>query len=405
MVVDLAARPHITAGVALASAAVIAAAPMAQHLPDPHLAQQLRQVSVSNIQLTGAADSVVDLLAGVESELASLARGSAAAAVPAAALTDFLNPAALPLPIATWVNTFQTAGTNLQTIYNTFSKLPFPLLQQVAANGVSYADLYVGAYQSAAQGAVTYFTGTAPGYFGPTIQTMLGDLASSNVAGAIDQVYQLFETPFIMIGDPLEGILKIPGYVATNFAAFLTKLLTTGVANFGRYGLLSLPAAVEQGFGTSLQAVVNSWGAGDPLGAVTNLLNVPGATVNAFLNGFGPADAGLLSTQYSGFVNQLFVSLPKAIAKAMVAPGAANITANGNVGFAALQTAFQGFVNQLTNGWPSLTPIVTSVSGGLTSLLQSIPSVLSNLPSMLSNFGGLLASNIGLLISNLLKLL
>ncbi|MCV7050951.1 hypothetical protein H7H82_10145 [Mycobacterium heidelbergense] len=81
------------------------------------------------------------------------------------------------------------------------------------------------------------------------------------------------------------------------------------------------------------------------------------------------------------------------------------MTAKGNVGFAALQTAFQGLANGFTNGWPSLTPIVNDVSAGLTSLLQSIPSVVSNLPLILSNFGGALASNIGLLISNLLRLL
>ncbi|QZA18432.1 hypothetical protein K3U93_04320 [Mycobacterium malmoense] len=104
---DLAARSHITAAAALASAAVLAAGPMAQHLPDLHLTQQLSRVSVANINLTDTA-SALDLFSGVESQLASLANGASAAAV-SASLAD-------NLVVQTWSNTFANAADLLDVV-------------------------------------------------------------------------------------------------------------------------------------------------------------------------------------------------------------------------------------------------------------------------------------------------
>lgn len=104
---ELAARPHISAGVALAAASVIAAGSIAQHLPGLHVAEHLPTVNVAAINLTDAS-SMMDLFSGVETEFASLASGASAAAVPA----DVLN-LSLPVPIQTWVTTFENAGANL----------------------------------------------------------------------------------------------------------------------------------------------------------------------------------------------------------------------------------------------------------------------------------------------------
>ncbi|OIN81286.1 hypothetical protein BMG05_08270 [Mycobacterium malmoense] len=398
MVVDLAARPHITAGVALASAAVIAAGPMAQHLPDFRLARQLSQVSISNIQLTDAASSVIDLFSGVENELASLASGASAAAVPAAALTDFINPAALPLPLATWVNTFQNAGSNLQIAANLIQALPFPTLQQIAANWVSYASLYVNSYQTAANGAVNFYTGTVPGDFWPFLNAAFNDIASGKISNAGTALYNAFYAyPLQDIALPLEKILKIPAYFTQSLANATNNLTGTGLTNFGIYGFIAVPSGLEVALGNSLQAASNAWAGGDPVGAITNLLNIPGVAVNGFLNG-NNGTSGLLGETLDMGVLKI---IAPGLAKSIVAPNAVNI-AQGNVGFAGLQTALQGFVTQLTNGWPSLSTAASGISTGLTTLLQSVS---SNLPSMLANFGTTLATNIGLLISNLLKLL
>ncbi|BBZ52416.1 hypothetical protein H7H82_04860 [Mycobacterium heidelbergense] len=393
---DLAARPHITAGIALTSAAVLTAGPIAQHLPDLHVAQHLREVSVSNIALTDAADSIVDLFSGAESELASLASGAAAAAVPAAAASNIVNP------IQTWINAFTTAGTNLQNIFNTFYKLPFAVAQQVAANWVSYADTYVGSYQTTAAAAIRYFTTPTGSGFQPLIQTALTDIQAGNISTAVTVLYQAFyEDPISLILTPLENILTIPTHITQELYNATHYLTTTGIATLGLVGLEFLPLQPVTALGTSLQAIDNAWTTGDPLGLLSNLVNTPGAVTNAFLNG-ATGSYGVLSNPI-GLLNELANVMAPALAKAIVAPGAVNVATGGS-----LSGAFQGLVNQLTNGWPSLTPVVNDLSAGLTQLLQSIPSVVSNLPSILGNVAGAagaFANQLGTLFINLLKLL
>ncbi|BBZ49950.1 hypothetical protein H7H82_18265 [Mycobacterium heidelbergense] len=397
---DLAARPHITAGIALASAAILAAGPMAQHLPGLHAAQQLRQVSVADINLTDAASSMVDLFSGVENELASLASGASAAAVPAAALTDFINPAALPLPLATWVNTFQATGTNLQTTANLIQALPFPTLQQIAANWLSYADLYVKSYQTAANLLVNFYTGTQQAGFWGDLNTAFTYFASGNFysfglggKGVVQSLYNAF-FPIARVLPPLENILAIPRYFTQNLANVTDYLTTTGINDTASYLTVTMPGQIEQALGTSLQAASTAWSHGDPVGAISNLLNTPGVVTNAFLNGTNGTSSGLLDTLLNTNVLQ---ALAPGLAKSITAPNAVNIATGGS-----LQGALQGFVTQLTNGWPSLSNAVSGISTGLTTLLQNVS---SKMPSLLASFGATFATNIGLLISNLLKLL
>ncbi|MCV7379834.1 hypothetical protein H7K38_14380 [Mycobacterium alsense] len=409
---DLAARrPHITAGLALASAAVIAAAPMTQHAPQLDVARHLPQVNVSEIQLTDAASGMMDLFAGVENQLASLAGGAAAAALPVAST-------GLPLPIQTWVDTFTTAGTNIQTIFNRWSQLPFPVLQQVGANWLEDAGIYVGAYQTSAKNAVNFFTSTRPGNFQPLLNIALNDYAAGNISGAISSLYSAFwGNAFTSIGMPLENIPNIlanEAHVLDGAANYLFGPASPFLSGAGVYVALALPNVMQQALGTSLQAVYSGWTTGDPVGAVSNLINTPGAVVNALVNGIN-GNNGLLSSSPTklltptGLFNWAFNVLGPQLSQAMVGPGAVQV-ANGSItkGFTnsgGLTTAFQGFVNQLQNGWPSLTPVVNDLSAGLTQVLQSIPSIVSNLPSLLGQAGAWLTSNIGLLISNLLKLL
>ncbi|ORA78505.1 hypothetical protein K3U93_02760 [Mycobacterium malmoense] len=399
MVVDLAARPHSTATVALASAAVLAAGSTAPHLPDLHLGQHLPPVSVSGINLTDTS-SVLDLFSGVENELASLASGAAAAEVPAAALTDFINPAALPLPLQTWVNVFQTAGTNIQGLYNSYMLHPFPVLQQVAANFLQYGVDYVQPLQTVANHAVNFYAGTGASSFSGLLQSAFSSIAAGSWTAAQSDFFDAFYLfPLEEFGLPLESILQIPANIATNIANFTNTFTTTGIADLGASLLLSVPIQTSTAMGTALQAVSDSFNAGDPVGTINNLLNVPGAVANGFLNGIpnNPAK-GLLSVKNGG-LTALLETVPQLLAKQIVAPGAQNIMSGGS-----LTVGFQNLVNQLTNGWPSL----SNIAGDLTSLLQNIPSLLSNLPSALSGFAGAVGGfvgQLGTLLINLLKLL
>ncbi|OIN78045.1 hypothetical protein BMG05_25545 [Mycobacterium malmoense] len=403
MVVDVAARPHITAGIALASAAVLAAGPMAQHLPDFHAIQHLSTVSVSKINLADAG-SFLDLFSGVESELASLASGAAggvaAAAVPADVLGDLVNP------FQTYVNLFSSAGSNLGWILNQWSGVPFPVAQQVAANGVQYASEYVGAYQTAAAALVR----TLPS-LGPAMQTGLADIAAGNVNTGIFYLYQhLFELPFISISAPLESTLKIPAQITANLAAATSYLTTTGITDLGNWGL-SLATVGAHGLGASLQAASTAWSAGDLAGALSNLANTPGAVAFAVINGFqtnavNGVTGGLLSSPVwgksgaNGLVNIILNTLDPGLAKTIVTPNAQNIASGGS-----LLTGIQNFVNQFIGGWPSLGAALNTIggdiAGSLTSMLQSLPSVVAGLPSML----GTIATQIGTAIINLLRML
>ncbi|BBZ50434.1 hypothetical protein H7H82_17915 [Mycobacterium heidelbergense] len=404
---DLAARPHITAGVALASAAVLAAGPIAQHLPGLHTAQQLRQLSVSDIQLADAS-SALDLFSGVENELAALASGATAAALPADVLGGLLSPITQNLVVQTWMNTFASAGTNLQTVYNTWSEVPFPVLQQVAANGVSYADLYVSQFQTAATSAIKFFMGTQKSQFAGLINTALADFMSGQISTAFyPYLYEaLWSFPFTQVLLPMRKILNIPIDISQNLYNATNYLLTTGVTDIGNFGILQLPHVLFASLGNNLQLVYDSWTAGNPLGALTNLANMPGAITNDFLNGGVLSGRSLTSgllNYPSGTLSVLVNTIAGNLATEIVAPNAQNVALGGS-----LANAIQGFVNQLINGWPSLTAVVNAVSSGLsnipgelTSLLRSIPPVLSSLPSVLGN----IATQVGTLLMQLLKLL
>ncbi|ORA82117.1 hypothetical protein K3U93_18690 [Mycobacterium malmoense] len=404
MVVDLAARPHITATVALASAAVLAAGPMAQCLPDPHLAQQRSRVSVSDIRLTGVADSVIDLLAGVENDLASLASGGAtAAAVPAGILSD------VALPFQTWLNTFSTAGSNLEYLFGNWTQVPFPVLQQIAANGFQYGIDYVKPFQ----GAATHMVNLLP-QLGKAIQQGIGQIAAGDLT---DGVYNLLEAlnPLgqfaTSVGLPLFSVLGIPAYITQNFAN-ATKYLTSTTVTILGGDLTGLATTTEKGFAAALQAVYNSWTAGDLAGTISNVANIPGATAFAFLNGYPKAGIGLNQGVLSnpaipgtlgppnGLLNGLLHYVDPGLTNSIVAPNAQNILGGGS-----LLAAAQNFAYQLTNGWPSLTPAISTIageaSGTLTSMLQSLPSVLASLPSTL----GTIATQIGTMIINLLRML
>ncbi|WP_141772789.1 hypothetical protein [Mycobacterium malmoense] len=399
---EFAARPHITTGVALAAASVIAVGPVTRHLPDLQVGQQLREVAVSTVQLTDAASSMIDLFSGVENQLASLAGGgAAAAAVPAGVLADVVNP------FQTWVNTFATAGSNLQYIFAQWSQIPFPVMQQVAANGVQYASDYVGAYQTAAASLVKEIP-----KFGPAFQTGLADIAAGNVSTGIFYLYQnLFQKPFIAISAPLESTLKIPAYMTQNLANAVNYFSGAGIANVAQY-TLSTATVSAHGLGAALQAVYNSWTADDLAGTLSNLANAPGVVANAFINGFetdavSGVTGGLLSSGAfpaqitpNGLLNEVLNVVDPQLAQEIVAPNAQNIVSGGS-----LLTGIQNFVNQFIGGWPSLgaslNTIGGDIAGSLTSMLQSLPSVAAGLPSML----GTIATQIGTAIINLLRML
>ncbi|ORA78007.1 hypothetical protein BST29_22385 [Mycobacterium malmoense] len=390
MVVELTARPHITAGVALAAASVITIAPATHHVPDFRLAHQLSHVSISDIQLTDAAGTMMDLFSGVESELASLASGSVAADVPTDIFAGVVNPA------QTWINTFETAGSNLQTLYNQFSQLPFPTLQQVGANAAQYGTSYVSAFQKAANNGVNYFLGSKATDFVPIIAKAWTSLLKGNISTATSQLLTAFYSdPIINVGEPLEAILRIPVAMSQNFANFVNSFLTYApllVVN-PAFSIIGDPINAA---GASLQAAYTAWNAGETLGSISDLVDMPGQMANALIN------TAILNSR-QGLAPEALITLPKLIAGSMVTSGAQNITGGGS-----LSAGIQSFLTSATNGWPAMNTITTGlnyVGGQLTVALQNIPSVLAGLPAQLGGALGSLATHLGSLVLAILKML
>ncbi|ORA76919.1 hypothetical protein K3U93_07730 [Mycobacterium malmoense] len=271
-------------------------------------------------------------------------------------------------PLQTWLDVFTDSAANLQTIYNTWSQIPAVLAQQVGANWIQYADTYVGGYQAAANGTLTYFTGTNPlsADFWPLVTTALTNAQSGDIYDAVGNLlYAFYQGPILGIFEPMENILTIPVDISKNIGNATPVLLGTPpilqslIVGLGEFAL-QFGQGIEDALGESLQVAYNAYAAGDLLGAALNLLNTPGVVADAALNASAGGTAGLLSPggseHIAGLLSLLVNTVPKLLAEAIPAPGAQNITAGGS-----LLTAWQGFLNQFLTGWPSPNEIVDNI--------------------------------------------
>lgn len=312
-------RPYVTAGVAVVGASLIAVTPVAG----------------DEIQSTLQHRALVDLASGYDVD-----------------------------PIQTWLSIVPQALANIQTIFDKWSEIPAPLAQQVLANWVQYASDFVGAFQKSAYGAVDYFLGTGPRDFmgwlelARTYAMKLPDF--NHVPNALFQAF--WGAPLTRIAFPLGDALAPSGYILQNLATAYTFALDSG-GKLGDYALVTLPSVVVQAMGISLRDALLAWNYDDNLPvALANLINTPGAMVDALINGgkFGISGEnfgwGLLSTPptatdpYSvpGLLSRVVNTLLPELAEKIVAPGAQNIVEGGS-----LSSAVSAFVNQLFGGWPS----------------------------------------------------
>ncbi|QZA18661.1 hypothetical protein K3U93_05590 [Mycobacterium malmoense] len=333
-------------------------------------------------------------------------------------------------PLQTWIDILPTALTNLQEIYKgpwstlpgSWSTVPFPVTQQLAANGLWYATDYVNHYHEAADNLVGYFTGAGGAYsFPELLQQISADFASRNFAEWSQAIYVAFWFAPIFNVEPLEGILLIPYQMLQDLTNGYYSLVNVGVQNIALYGVLGLPQAAADQFGDSLQAVYDSATAGDPLGVLTNLLNFPGAMTNALINGASVAGAGDpvngLLTPGQGLLNTIANAVVPGLADAIANPNAQNVVEGGS-----LRVALEGFLHVLLNGWPSLTgggEAAASVAGvgdfaaaasaagvfpvDIASVAPSIAADLSGLaPSVVADLASRLPVEFGTLAANVL---
>lgn len=300
--------------------------------------------------------------------------------VPAAVSDLGVELAAAPNPLQTWVNTFINAFNNLTAVAHGVIEQQAPVAQQVTANLINYAAIDLGAYQSAAAGLVAYYGG-ATGQFARAMQQAVANLEGGQISAAVTQVYNatVFSL-FYQVLFPMESALVIPIDIANNMAAAASYIFGTAITDFipqlGADVLLGALGPMQLAAGTDLQAAYDSAVAGNWLGAVASLVDIPGALTNALLNGdsgntglLGPLPSG--GSIAGGVLGTLLQSFPQLLSATIVSPGAQDIMAGGSVG-----AAVHEFVTQLTTGWP--TPAEwASVPVGIAAGLKGLPEAIA----------------------------
>lgn len=428
---QLAARPSVTAGVALASACILAAAPVAHQLPEVH---------APAIDLTSVEDIVTDSFSGVGGVVAGLANEAGAADVPAGLIAESLNPSAglygitvanlsswaqqlatsplvesltnrlemlatsplvESLASSPWVELFSNTIGNLQALGAGIQADPLPILAQVIANQLVNTQTTTTTLQTFGKAANTWFATEFP----QALLLALRDMKASHVTDAVttmngaifDLLYQAL--PILELG-------SIPVSMTDNLYKATNALNSSLLIPLG-YGALPMFFEPSVALGDSVQAFLDAAEAGNFPAALGALVNAPPEVLNAFLNGGLPLnlpgtgallpETGLLSGptagpggEIGGAIYSLLVSVPRAIAQAIGAstPNAAAssvATAGlGNVG-AMLNTTF-GNLGTFANTAASLIPQIGN-------LLQ---------PGALAGFGSLLTAN---LVSVLMRLI
>ncbi|ORA82032.1 hypothetical protein BST29_12570 [Mycobacterium malmoense] len=295
---------------------------------------------------------MIALTPAISNDLASDLQHSAAALQQRAVeLTDYVAN-----PIQTWIDTFETAAINLQSLAAQYQNHPLIVPQQLAANFLQYAYEYVQPYTKAATNAVNFYLGTNPHDFVGFMQQAFAAALAGNFSGSQGAVTDLYEalwiSPLVGIGYPLETIPQILNPITQNLANTSDYLTTTALTNVGAAVTLGLPGVLDVALGTSLQNVYDSFAAGDAVGGVINAVDIPGELTNAFLNGSlaanGTYSGGLLSDGASGIFKAIGITTAQGLAEKIVAPGAQNIMTGGSLSY-----ALGYLLNLLTTGFPT----------------------------------------------------
>lgn len=275
---QLAVRSYLTAGVAAVSAAALIAAPIT---PTP---SEIKVPAIYSAQV---------------------------------------NLAAASNPITPWLDVLDEAVGNVVGIGSAVAADPLPSVRQLITNLLGHGETLVTGLTGAGRGLFTYATETVP----TSLRTAGEQLRQGNVTGAAQTISDM-TLGVVLVGFSLIDVVAIPGQMADTFAR-----VVNAVAGFGTLlplviGALGPVSSVINAIGAQGQAMVDAFGAGDPLGAISALVNTPAALVGAVLNGFNDAP-GLLSydpqTGNNGLLAALLVTIPRAIADALKPPSTAAV--------------------------------------------------------------------------------
>lgn len=246
-------------------------------------------------------------------------------------------------PIETLMEALQATAANVQTVANNWQARPAPLMQQVAANWLNYAQIVTKSLTSEIT-TIDRIGGqlTDPAF----IQAFISNIQQGNIQVAWNSIHsKLVAAGFLLIA-PLTNMATIPAYMLTNMAAAVKVLASSGLSAIGT-AALSAFLGTGAAFAEGLQGAVDSAKEGDALGALENVANIPGLLVDDVLNN---PTGGLLSP--TGLLGQLTTRIPQLIAAGIVAPGAQNIFKGGTLdaGFASLSDSVDKLVAAIGAG-------------------------------------------------------
>jgi hypothetical protein len=213
-------------------------------------------------------------------------------------------------PITPWVQTFETAAANIETLVQFYLQKPFPLLQAVVANLGTYAaelengqgDLIpeqiwgnIQTFFQAPWDPGTQLPLAAPPAVPDPVPLPVGEYASdtgSNSPKALAQSLLVFEFLPEAETDPA---CYNDGNCAYVQAAPILNFLNTHYSGqlVGLLGPLLAPLAVLT---RSFTAVGEFFEAGDVIGAINELINIPANVTNGVLNGAGFLDLTAIVT-------------------------------------------------------------------------------------------------------------
>jgi hypothetical protein len=248
---------------------------------------------------------------------------------------------ALGNPITVWADVIAAAVENSASLGGAILDDPAPILRQIFANQLGYAETLVGAGRDVIDAVVSYYTPGNPIGLSGELEKAFDQLEAGDIATAFATLAEaLVLAPILNAGIPLlfSGALDIPSTIAQNFADAVAALTNPMNALGLITGAVGPIMGAINAFGGTAEEVAIAVGEGELIDAATALINLPavltGAVFNGYENGAGTFFPGLLSydpTQFAingGLLQAVLVTIPRAIAAAL---GATQATATAKV--------------------------------------------------------------------------
>jgi hypothetical protein len=240
-------RPYVTAGVVLAGASLIAAAP---------LGPAAVEIQTRAVQLTAIEGLAADVVSA------------------AAAPQEF--------PVSTLADVFTNAFANLESLGSEFTSTPTPIISALMENQLIYANDLATAAETAGTNLVNALQD-----FPTVISNAMSDLASGDFFDAEASITQfLTQTPLSVLRPLDNGFFEVAqsmsdGLVSSSVPQWFSELVQAQ---------LLAPHAAELAFAGVGQDIVTAMQDGDSTAAFNDVVNAPATILDAYLNGYNLGD-------------------------------------------------------------------------------------------------------------------